>query len=188
MATLVGLWGHTARAAYSGAAVLDMIEAFRPDVVLMDIAMPGMDGFQLARQLRQEPCCREMLLIALTGYGDEAHRLRWEGAFDHYLVKPVELSILENLFMREQVRLAELPAVSGRTPSHGILVVDDEAGVLRVLDLVLRQQGFAVWPAAGGVEAVELYRRHREAIDVVLLDVCMPGLDGPANPGGAPGG
>jgi CheY-like chemotaxis protein len=62
---------------------------------------------------------------------------------------------------------------------YGILVVDDEACLRGVLNAVMRQQGFAVWLAAGGQEAVDLYRRHHEAIDVVLLDVRMPGQDGP---------
>jgi CheY-like chemotaxis protein len=61
----------------------------------------------------------------------------------------------------------------------GILVVDDEACLRGVLDVGMRQEGFAVWVAAGGQEALDLYRAHHEAIDVVLLDVRMPGLDGP---------
>jgi CheY-like chemotaxis protein len=62
---------------------------------------------------------------------------------------------------------------------YGILAVDDEEGVRGVLGIGLRQLGFAVWLAAGGREALDLYRRHREAIDVVLLDVRMPSPDGP---------
>jgi CheY-like chemotaxis protein len=61
----------------------------------------------------------------------------------------------------------------------GVLVVDDERLLLRLLSLALSQAGFAVWTAPGGEEAVELYRRHGGAVDVVLLDVCMPGMDGP---------
>ena len=63
--------------------------------------------------------------------------------------------------------------------SYGILVVDDEACVRDMLTIALRQQGFAVWPAGNGREALDLYRRHYAAIDVVLMDVRMPGLDGP---------
>jgi CheY-like chemotaxis protein len=61
----------------------------------------------------------------------------------------------------------------------GILVVDDEPCLREVLSLGMREQGFAVWLAADGLEALDQYRRHRETIDVVLMDVCMPGLDGP---------
>jgi CheY-like chemotaxis protein len=57
--------------------------------------------------------------------------------------------------------------------------VDDEEAVRGVLNIGMRHQGFAVWLAANGQEALDLYRRHRQAIDVVLMDVRMPGLDGP---------
>jgi CheY-like chemotaxis protein len=76
------------------------------------------------------------------------------------------------------------PAVSSGTPvealpKYGVLVVDDEECVRGVLNAGLRAYGFTVWPAADGREALDLYRRHGESIDVVLLDVRMPGLDGP---------
>src|SRR5205814_4909737 len=80
----------------------------------------------------------------------------------------------------EQGRLAESAAASRATPrAYGILVVDDEAAMRGVLNIAMRQQGFVVWLAANGREALDLYRRHRAAIDVILLDVRMPGLDGP---------
>ena len=61
----------------------------------------------------------------------------------------------------------------------GVLVVDDETAVLRVLAAGLRTEGFRVWLAGHGHQAIELYRRHRKEIAVVLLDVAMPGMDGP---------
>ncbi|MBL8798633.1 MAG: response regulator [Planctomycetia bacterium] len=61
----------------------------------------------------------------------------------------------------------------------GVLVVDDEPAIRQLLQMSLEVQGFQVWAAAGGAEAVELYRAQRAAIGVVLLDVIMPGLDGP---------
>lgn len=71
----------------------------------------------------------------------------------------------------------EAPVVPPR--AYGILVVDDEACVRGVLNLGLLQHGFAVWLAADGREALDLYRRHHASIDVVLLDVRLPGPDGP---------
>ena len=72
---------------------------------------------------------------------------------------------------------SETVAQTRRKP--GILVVDDEEGVRGVLDIGLRQQGFTVWLARNGQEGIDVYRRHRETIDLVVLDVRMPGLDGP---------
>jgi CheY-like chemotaxis protein len=64
-------------------------------------------------------------------------------------------------------------------PKYGVLVVDDEAYVRGVLDVGLRREGVAVWLAADGRAGLDLYRQHSQEIDVVLLDVQMPGLDGP---------
>lgn len=72
----------------------------------------------------------------------------------------------------------EDPPVGDRM--RGVLVIDDQDFMRNVLDYMLRSQGFAVWLAADGWEAIDLYRRHRASIDLVLLDVCMPVLDGPA--------
>lgn len=71
------------------------------------------------------------------------------------------------------------PTPEGIGSGLGLMVVDDDAGVRNMLDEWLRHQGFAVWLAATGEDAVDLYRRRREAIDLVLMDVRMPDLDGP---------
>ncbi len=92
----------------------------------------------------------------------------------------VEPLPLENRRLLPKSQLAEAPEVSrGPRRQYGILVVDDDAAVRGLLDLALRRQGFAVWLAANGQEALEQYRCHRATIDVALLDVLMPGLDGP---------
>ncbi len=64
-------------------------------------------------------------------------------------------------------------------PPPGVLVVDDEPLIRNLLDAVLRRSGFAVWAADGGRSALDLYRQNQSAISVVLLDVRMPGMDGP---------
>jgi CheY-like chemotaxis protein len=84
---------------------------------------------------------------------------------------------------REETRSSQLTGASDTAlvppRAYGLLVVDDEEYVRDVLDRALKQQGFTVWLAARGQEAISLYRRHSQAIDLVLLDVRMPGLDGP---------
>jgi len=81
---------------------------------------------------------------------------------------------------RDQGPLAESPEAPHATPrAYGVLVVDDEGALRGLLNVGMRQEGFAVWLAANSREALDLYRRHRETIDLVLLDVLMPGLDGP---------
>jgi CheY-like chemotaxis protein len=95
LVVLLGLFGHRVRAAYNGHAALAIADEWWPDVAILDIAMPGMDGYELARRLRAEHPVREILLIALTGFGDEKHRrLAMEAGFDHYFIKPAPVDIL----------------------------------------------------------------------------------------------
>lgn len=128
MFMLVEMWHHDVRVAYDGAAAREMAITFQPDVLLLDIAMPKIDGFTLARELRRQAPLRDALLVAMTGYADEVHRLLWENAFDHFLIKPVEPAIVERLLLLEQRRLANLAAASFATPrAVGILLAADEA-------------------------------------------------------------
>jgi CheY-like chemotaxis protein len=71
--------------------------------------------------------------------------------------------------------------LGARKPENrpGILIVDDDGMLLRLLNAVLDRQGFAVWTATTGTKAIDLYREHQGAIGIVLLDVCMPEMDGP---------
>ena len=81
---------------------------------------------------------------------------------------------------KHQGWLAESPkAAHANSRMYGILIVDDETCVRDILRIAMRQEGFAVWLAADGQEALDLYQRNQETIDVVLMDVRMPGLDGP---------
>ncbi len=90
--------GHVVDTAFDGTNALQKTRQFRPEVVLLDIGLPGMDGFQVAKAIRALPEFREILLVALTGYGQEVDRQRSKNAgFDKHLVKPVELSAIENL-------------------------------------------------------------------------------------------
>jgi CheY-like chemotaxis protein len=73
-------------------------EAFRPDIVLLDIGLPKMNGYEAARQIRQQPWGKDLLLVAVTGWGQEEDRLRaFEAGFDHHLTKPVDLEAIQDL-------------------------------------------------------------------------------------------
>ena len=98
LSALLELWGHEVKIAYDGLAALRLAEASAPDVILSDIGLPGMDGYELARQLRARPMFGRVLLVALSGYGrDEDRRLAAEAGFDHHLVKPPDLDTLMRL-------------------------------------------------------------------------------------------
>jgi len=95
---LLELWGHEARCAFDGEQALHAIEDFDPEVVLLDIGLPGMSGYDLAARMRAREATRDVTLIAVTGYGQEEDRRRVQAAgFDHHLVKPVDPATLERL-------------------------------------------------------------------------------------------
>jgi signal transduction histidine kinase/ActR/RegA family two-component response regulator len=89
LAMLVQESGHDVRTAYDGSAVLEAALDYRPNVVLLDIGLPGLDGFEVAKLLRRQPALQHAVLVAMTGYGRESDRQRSrEAGFDHHLVKP----------------------------------------------------------------------------------------------------
>jgi PAS domain S-box-containing protein len=94
--------GCTTREVHDGVAVLDAAKSFQPDAILLDIGLPGLDGYHIARLLRQTPELAHVHLIAITGYGQQQDRQRsQEAGFDHHLVKPVQFdALLETLAAR----------------------------------------------------------------------------------------
>ena len=98
MAMLLRVLGAEVALAHSGRHALECVDAFKPDVVLLDIGMPGMDGYEVARRIRANPANRNMSLIALTGWGQDEDRRRSVAAgFDHHLVKPADIEQLRQL-------------------------------------------------------------------------------------------
>ena len=98
LAGLLEIAGHEVFLAHDGPAALEAARRVRPDSVLLDIGLPGMDGYEVARSLRADSTLNQTRLIALTGYGQENDRHRSRSAgFDYHLVKPVDMSVLENL-------------------------------------------------------------------------------------------
>jgi CheY-like chemotaxis protein/two-component sensor histidine kinase len=98
LAMLATGWGHAVEVAHDGPAALEAARRQQPDLVLLDIGLPGMDGYEVARQLRRMGELKETLLIAMTGYGQAEDRLRSQAAgFQHHLVKPVDTEALRTL-------------------------------------------------------------------------------------------
>jgi two-component system CheB/CheR fusion protein len=95
---LLRLRGHEVEVAFSGPMALETVAAFKPDVVLLDIGLPGLDGYQVARAIRRQEGGAKMILVALTGYGqEEDRRLALEAGFDHHLTKPVDPAVIYEL-------------------------------------------------------------------------------------------
>jgi CheY-like chemotaxis protein len=91
-------YGHDVTTAHGGPQALDHARLHRPEVVLLDIGMPEMDGYEVAARMRSELGLGDTLLVALSGYGEDRHRrLAREAGFDRHITKPVDVSKLEEL-------------------------------------------------------------------------------------------
>ena len=98
LAMLLEISGHSVRMAHDGPGALEAALVWHPDMVLLDIGLPGLSGFQVAERIRQEPALGNVVLVALTGYGLEADRQRSrESGFDYHLVKPIDFGVLEKI-------------------------------------------------------------------------------------------
>jgi DNA-binding response OmpR family regulator len=117
--------GHRVRVAYDGPAGVAAASAEPPEVVVLDLVLPGVDGFQVARHLRRVPALARATLVALSGYGGENDRQRCrEAGFDYHLVKPVEAELVLDVVEahgrgrrgpRRVERLRPLPRASSST-------------------------------------------------------------------------
>jgi signal transduction histidine kinase len=114
LATLLQLSGHEVFTATNGGTALQSAERHQPEVVLLDIGMPLLDGYEVAKRIRAQPWGQRITLVALTGWGQDSDRRRSrEAGFDSHLVKPLDLEILTDL-------LARLPSTSGSAHGRGV--------------------------------------------------------------------
>ena len=171
MAILLPLWGHDVRTARDGLEALDVAADYRPNVVLLDVSMPGLNGYQVARQLRSLPTLSRTFLVSVTGHGGEADIQRSrEAGCDYHLLKPVDPNDLERLLAsRKKARDEARTEEDSEDPSTGLLPPAD-AGAATVLD-------------AGAVAENRLCRHHYLALrhvscayrdGVLTLRGCLP--------------
>src|SRR5262249_48314198 len=98
---LCKLNGHEVHTAYDGFAAVEAAAKFHPDVILLDIGLPGLNGYEAARQIRSQFRDNDLMLVALTGWGSEEDRRRAkEAGFDAHLVKPVDFDALEKILAK----------------------------------------------------------------------------------------
>jgi two-component system CheB/CheR fusion protein len=101
LALLSRLAGFDVETVHDGREVLRAVRARRPDFLLLDIGLPGMDGFQVAEQIKGEPACKKIIIIAISAYAPDMFPGRsMRAGFDHHLVKPVDFQTLISLLAR----------------------------------------------------------------------------------------
>jgi PAS domain S-box-containing protein len=112
LATLLNLTGHETYVARDGVEAIRAAERLLPDVVLLDIGLPALDGYEVCRRIREQPWGRDLVLVAVTGWGQEEDRQKSrEAGFDRHLIKPVDDQVIMSL-------LASLPAVKAARIDH----------------------------------------------------------------------
>jgi CheY-like chemotaxis protein len=105
LAKLLEIFGHEVRTARDGPGAVVAALDWRPEFILLDLGLPGLDGYQVAARLKQEPSCRASVIIAVTGYGQVEDRQRSRGAgIDYHLVNPVDHRDLLALLVQSESR------------------------------------------------------------------------------------
>jgi CheY-like chemotaxis protein len=118
LAFLLESAGHEVRTAYDGGAALEAVAGWRPQIALLDIGLPGVDGYELAHRLREDWNLRDVLIVAMTGYGQDEDRQRaWQSGFNAHLVKPIDLEQLRTLLDHAG---SLLPGRNGSGRRHGL--------------------------------------------------------------------
>jgi CheY-like chemotaxis protein len=119
LAMILGIMGHVTQTAHDGVAALDVAASFRPEVVLLDIGMPGLNGYETARRLRHNTWAKDVMLVALTGFGQEADRARsCEAGFNAHLVKPVHAAAIHRLLA--SLSAADAEAGAGASSANSL--------------------------------------------------------------------
>jgi CheY-like chemotaxis protein len=183
--------GHEVRTAYTGIEALRAAETFLPDVVLLDIGLPDMDGYEVARRLRTGRA-RATKIAALTGWAQprEAHRSEAAG-IDVHLVKPASLQAIEDVIDSVEPREPsgafgpedplEVDADQRRkrsSTSRRVLVVDDDDDIRESLMEFLEEHGFDPLGARDGVDAFDKLGTSDPQPCLIILDLMMPKMDG----------
>jgi CheY-like chemotaxis protein len=100
LCTILEMWGHEAHVAYNGQEALKLLPTIEPQTALLDIGLPGMNGYELAKAIRALPQSQSVFLVAITGYGDASAREHsLQAGFDHHMTKPVDLEALQALLI-----------------------------------------------------------------------------------------
>jgi CheY-like chemotaxis protein len=190
--TLLELWGHRVEEAASGEHGLEIIRASHPEIVLVDLGLPDLDGYAVARSVRRAPGGDAIVLIAITGYGRPEDRCRTkEAGFNAHLTKPIEVEELAQILSRAADAQAdrqhetresaqpESPGVGVRgSPKvrmaerqKSILIVDDDATIRSLFKEALGQQGYSTIVCEDGYEASDSLRTV--VPHLVILDLRM---------------
>jgi CheY-like chemotaxis protein/anti-sigma regulatory factor (Ser/Thr protein kinase) len=175
---------YTVLEAGDGQTALDLMVQYCPDLVLQDLVLPDIDGFELVQRLRSLPEAAETPILAVSGLLSPLEQARsLQAGFTDYLCKPVEPSHLVGTIRAYLLPAGTTPEKPGR--GRRIVAADDDPIQLKLLMIHLERMGFQVATAADGAEALDLARSLTQGVpggrpppDAIVSDVLMPRLDG----------
>jgi two-component system cell cycle response regulator len=187
MTYLLGAFGHTVLAAQTGRGGLEAARRARPDLIVCDVQLPDIDGYEVARWLKSDPVLRTTRLVAVTALAMVGDRDKVLAAgFDGYLAKPInpetfvqQMEVFLRPVHHTTAPLISWAAATGTAPPVGeptILVVDNLPVNLALARSILEPSGFQVITAQGMAEG--LVRAREGHFDLILSDVCMSGGTG----------
>jgi len=188
---LLQAFGHDVSGAREGAEGIEMARQHTPELILLDIHMPKMDGYEVARRLREDPDCRKIPIVAVTALamvGDREKLLA--SGFDGYISKPIEpetfsakLQEFLGLPVRGEASPAAAEVAQEQPPSRStepkravLLFVDNTRANLHLAQSLLEPQGYEILTAESARAGIELARRIKP--DLIVSDVHMPHQDG----------
>ena len=174
LAMLLTAMGNIVHTAHDGEEAVAAAGNFRPDVVLCDIGLPKLNGYEACRRMKEQAWDKKMILIAVTGWGQvEDRRKSSEAGFGYHMVKPVDLNNLSNLLLGVR-KLSHTP--TGKSGPLRVLIVDDMRDARLMLSTLLKASGHDVQTASDGRTAISVALDFEP--NAVLMDNSMPGMSG----------
>jgi PAS domain S-box-containing protein len=160
--------GYRAEIARNGADAVDMAKRLHPNVITLDLILPGKDGWTVMKELKKHPLCKHIPVIIVSIIDEKS--LGFSLGAAEYFVKPVNREELVQAMDRVHV----LPGRDAKRPT--VLVVDDDKSAADLVQVILENEGYRVLKANDGADGVAMAIHERP--DVVMLDLLMPGMSG----------
>ncbi len=170
LSMMLKIMGNEVRTAADGQAAVEIADEYRPDVILLDIGMPKLNGYEACRRIRKQAWARDVVIIAQTGWGTDEDKAKSQKAgFDFHIIKPVDPAVLNEL-------LKGLPSKNQKPANLKVLVVDDRRDAVYILAKLLEMLGYEVQTTTDSAAALGIVRTFLP--HAIFLDIEMPGLNG----------
>jgi CheY-like chemotaxis protein len=172
IAETMSFYGATTKAAKSGAEGLEILESFRPNLILLDLSMPKMDGWQMRMRIKENPANANVPIVALTAHAMSGDKERVLAAgFDGYIAKPINIASLIDDLRNTLQEKGSLSMMNWQA-----LVIEDETDSMELVQGILEYHGIRSTGAPTAEEAFQVLETRTP--DLFIIDLALPGMDG----------